>query len=335
MSAQRMRLAHCGTGLRLLDAGCGTGASTAALLSVAPQAEIVAVDASSGMLAEAAAKRWPATVRFVHSRIEDIADAGVDGPFDGILAAYLLRNLDDPDAQLRAFRTLLRPGATLAVHEYSVRDSRLATAMWNAVCATIIIPMGRLRSGDADLYRYLRRSVNDFDGADAFRNRLRANGFTVGTQRDGAGLATQHRAHVPRGGAAMTDPRRASHPAPPGLPDAGALANTPHVVVVGCGHRRSGRGDRAGRTRRDRRRRRAGVLPRRPGRRLDRQVRRRRRPADEPRLPRVLPAVLQPAGPAAAHRRRAGNADSGRGLPAGRRRRAGATRSAACRRRRR
>ena len=178
MSAGRMRLANGGKGLRLLDAGCGTGASTAALLSVAPQAEIVAVDASSGMLAEAAAKRWPATVRFVHCRIEDVATAGVDGPFDGIFAAYLLRNLSDPDTQLAEFRTLLRPGATLAVHEYSVRDSRIATAMWNAVCVTIIIPMGKLRSGDAGLYRYLRRSVNEFDGAEAFLNRLRANGFT-------------------------------------------------------------------------------------------------------------------------------------------------------------
>ncbi len=177
MSAQRMGLPGLGRGLRLLDAGCGTGASTAALLSIAPHAEIVAVDASSGMLAEAAAKPWPETVSFVHSRIEDIAEAGVVGPFDGIFAAYLLRNLDDPDAQLHTFRTLLRPGATLAVHEYSVRDSRLASAMWNAVCAAIIIPMGKIRSGDAGLYRYLRRSVNEFDGAYAFRNRLRDNGF--------------------------------------------------------------------------------------------------------------------------------------------------------------
>lgn len=177
MSAQRMGLANGGLGLRLLDAGCGTGLSTAALVSVAPQAEIVAVDASSGMLAEATAKRWPATVRFVHSRIEDIGQAGIDGPFDGVFAAYLLRNLEDPDTQLREFRTLLRPGATLAVHEYSVGDSRIATAKWNAVCATIIIPMGRLRSGDAGLYRYLRSSVNDFDGVEAFRNRLEASGF--------------------------------------------------------------------------------------------------------------------------------------------------------------
>lgn len=177
LSAQRMALAGDGVGLRLLDAGCGTGASTAALLAVAPKAQIVAVDASHGMLAEAATKAWPSSVRFVHSRIEDLEKADVGGPFDGILAAYLIRNLADGDGQLRAFRSMLTPGGTLAVHEYSVRDSRIATVLWNAVCASIIIPSGRLRSGDATLYKYLRRSVNRFDGAAAFRERLRANGF--------------------------------------------------------------------------------------------------------------------------------------------------------------
>jgi len=179
ISARRMRLPDRGRGLRLLDAGCGTGASTAALLTVAPEARIVAVDASEGMLAEAAAKTWPPSVRFVHSRIEDLAATGVHGPFDGILAAYLLRNLTDPDAQLRTFRTLLRPGATLAVHEYSVADSPIAAAVWNAVCWAVIIPAGRLRTGDATLYRHLRRSVNSFDGTEQFRNRLRDNGFTA------------------------------------------------------------------------------------------------------------------------------------------------------------
>jgi ubiquinone/menaquinone biosynthesis C-methylase UbiE len=183
ISAKRMQLPDAGRGLRLLDVGCGTGASTAALLAAAPHAEIIGVDGSAGMLAQARAKQWPATVRFVHSRAEDLADAGVRGPFDGIFAAYLVRNLADPDTELRAFLSLLRPGAKLAVHEYSVRDSRLATAVWNVVCAAIIIPSGRLRTGDASLYRYLRRSVNDFDGAKAFRRRLRDNGFTnVGSQ---------------------------------------------------------------------------------------------------------------------------------------------------------
>jgi ubiquinone/menaquinone biosynthesis C-methylase UbiE len=177
ISARRMRIADGGRGLRLLDAGCGTGLSTAALLTAAPHAEVIAVDASAGMLAEAAAKSWPETVRFVHSPIEDIADAGVHGPFDGIFAAYLLRNLTDPDAQLRRFREMLRPGATLAVHEYSVRDSRAAKAIWNAVCWGIIVPSGWLQTRDSTLYRHLWRSVNGFDGAAAFQRRLVAAGF--------------------------------------------------------------------------------------------------------------------------------------------------------------
>lgn len=179
LSAERMQLPDRGRGLRLLDAGCGTGASTAALLAAAPEAEIIGVDGSAGMLEQANAKAWPSSVRFVHSHIEDIAGAGVDGTFDGIFAAYLIRNLADANAQLSAFRAMLQPGGTLAVHEYSVRDSKLAIVVWNAVCAGVIIPAGRIRAGDASLYRYLRRSVNQFDGATAFQQRLRANGFTA------------------------------------------------------------------------------------------------------------------------------------------------------------
>ncbi len=178
LSAQRMRLPGRGRGLRLLAAGCGTGASTAALLAVAPEAEIIAVDAANGMLDAARAKPWPPSVRFVHARIEELAEHGVTGPFDGILAAYLLRNLADPEAQLRAFRALLRPGGTLAVHEYSVRDSRAATAVWHAVCWGIIIPAGWWRTRDTTLYRHLWRSVLAFDGAARFRRRVRDAGFT-------------------------------------------------------------------------------------------------------------------------------------------------------------
>jgi ubiquinone/menaquinone biosynthesis C-methylase UbiE len=177
LSAQRMGLPDHGRGLRLLDVGCGTGASTAALLEVAPEAEIVAVDASAEMLAEARRKTWPDRARFLQGDAQDLAAAGVTGPFDGILAAYLLRNLSAPDAALRDFYDLLRPGAPLAIHEYSVRDSVRSKAIWTAVCWTIIIPMGRLRAGSGDLYRYLWRSVLRFDGVKALARRLRDAGF--------------------------------------------------------------------------------------------------------------------------------------------------------------
>jgi len=179
LSARRMRIPERGKGLRLLDAGCGTGASTAALLAAAPEADVVAVDASRGMLDAALAKEWPPSVRFVHTPVERLDEQNITGPFDGILAAYLIRNVADRDAQLRRFRMLLRPGGTLAVHEYSVRDSRAATRIWHAVCWGVIIPAGWWRTRDTALYRYLWRSVLAFDGAAQFRARLARAGFTA------------------------------------------------------------------------------------------------------------------------------------------------------------
>ncbi|GAB3004165.1 class I SAM-dependent methyltransferase [Saccharothrix stipae] len=174
-SATALGIAHDGAGQRLLDLGCGTGASTAALLSVAPKAEIVGVDASAGMLDRARRKPWPDTVSFVHARAEDLT---AHGPFDGIFAAYLVRNLADPDPVLAAVRGLLKPRARFVAHEYSVRDSPVAGAVWTAVCWTVVIPGGVVVTGSPALYTYLWRSVLDFDGVRALRHRLRRNGFT-------------------------------------------------------------------------------------------------------------------------------------------------------------
>ncbi|MFD1148379.1 class I SAM-dependent methyltransferase [Saccharothrix hoggarensis] len=173
-SATALALPDDGAGRRLLDLGCGTGASTAAVLAVAPRAEIVGVDASRGMLDQARRKAWPENVSFVHARVEDLV---AEGPFDGIFAAYLIRNLGDPDPVLATVRGLLEPGGRFVAHEYSVRDSPLAAALWTAVCWTVIIPGGVVVTGSPKLYTYLWRSVLAFDGARALRGRLRRNGF--------------------------------------------------------------------------------------------------------------------------------------------------------------
>ncbi|MEC3998060.1 class I SAM-dependent methyltransferase [Actinacidiphila sp. DG2A-62] len=175
-SARRLALPGRGAGLRLLDLGCGTGASTKALLAAAPDAEIVAMDASAGMLARAAAKRWPAGVTFVHAPVERLAEAAVTGPFDAVFAAYLFRNLADPDAGLATARDLLVPGGRLAVHEYTLSGRAAHRAVWRAVCAAVVEPAGAL-AGDRGLYRYLRRSVLEFDTAGAFAGRVAAAGF--------------------------------------------------------------------------------------------------------------------------------------------------------------
>lgn len=175
-SARRLRLPLAGAGLHILDLGCGTGASTRALLRAAPRARITAVDASAGMLRRALAKPWPARVRFLHLTAEEVATAG-EGPYDAVFAAYLFRNVTDPDGVLPNVRSLLRPGGRLAVHEYSLSGSVAHRALWTAVCQGVIIPAGSL-SGDSALYRHLWRSVLDFDTVPAFMERLTDAGFT-------------------------------------------------------------------------------------------------------------------------------------------------------------
>ncbi|MFI6874718.1 methyltransferase domain-containing protein [Streptomyces sp. NPDC050400] len=174
-SARRLGLASNGQGLRVLDLGCGTGASTAALLSVLPQAEITAVDASAGMLAQAAGKHWPAGVTFAHTSAEELATAGINGPFDAVFAAYLFRNTADPDRILTSVRGMLKPGGRLAVHEYTLSGRRRHRALWSAVCAGLLPVTTAL--GDGALYRHLWRSVVEFDTADHFARRLAATGF--------------------------------------------------------------------------------------------------------------------------------------------------------------
>ncbi|HEX2300852.1 MAG TPA: methyltransferase [Pseudonocardiaceae bacterium] len=180
-SARRMRLPDEGAGLHLLDIGCGTGASTAALQAAAPRARITAVDASAGMLVQARKADWPSTVCFVHARAEELTEAltaaGVPGPFDGVFAAYLVRNLPDPDPVLAALRELMAPGAPLAVHDYALDGRARSRAIWTAVCWTVIIPAGKLSTGRATLYRYLWRSVLRFDTAGALATRLYRHGL--------------------------------------------------------------------------------------------------------------------------------------------------------------
>lgn len=174
VSASRMGLGD-GHGLRLLDVGCGTGVSTEALLTSVGGAEVVAVDASAEMLAVARRKNWSPRVTFVHSRLETLAEAGVEGPFDGILASFLVSNLPDAEHGLRRLLSLLAPGAPLAVHDYAV--SGRSRMRWTAANWTWMLPMASLRWGAADLARYRARRIATAGGPEQMVHRMERAGF--------------------------------------------------------------------------------------------------------------------------------------------------------------
>ncbi|MBK8448098.1 MAG: class I SAM-dependent methyltransferase [Micropruina sp.] len=164
---------------RLLDLGCGSGASTKALLSVfGDGVEIRGVDASAGMLAQARGKTWPPGVSFTQGRAGALDDLLAE-PVDGMLAAYLFRNVPeaDRDAALADAWAALRPGGALVVVEYSVAGDARAGRIWRAICEAVILPLATVTGGNHGLYRYLERSVLDFDTVPRFAARLGGAGF--------------------------------------------------------------------------------------------------------------------------------------------------------------
>jgi ubiquinone/menaquinone biosynthesis C-methylase UbiE len=174
------------TPIRLLDLGCGSGASTRAVLeaaqSVGLRLAIVGADASAGMLDQARAKDWPVSVRFEVGQADEIVGShewlGLDDPIQGAFAAYLFRNVAERDKLLAGLFDLLADSGVLVVQEYSVAGSRLWTkALWTAVCWLAIIPLGWLTSPRSRLYRYLWRSVRSFDSVQNFVDRLYGAGF--------------------------------------------------------------------------------------------------------------------------------------------------------------
>lgn len=171
----------------VLDLGCGSGASTAALVAALDTppgtvegTQVLGLDLSSGMIAEARRKSWPAGVDFVHAPAEDLpaqlAQAGLE-QVDGVLACYLFRNLPDPDRTLADVYRALVPGGCLVVQEYSVAGSRAKAALWTVLCWLVIIPLSAVLTRSTRLYRYLWRSVLRFDSVPRFRRRLTDAGF--------------------------------------------------------------------------------------------------------------------------------------------------------------
>lgn len=167
--------------LRLLDLACGSGGSTQALLAEAPaDARLRGIDASAGMLAAGARKAWPDRVSFEQGTVGALdVDALGRGEHDGILASYLIRNIpaDGRDAALRECRELLAPGGWLVLEEYSVAGRPIDVLRWTLVSWLIIIPLGAIIDRNPGLYRYLWRSVLDFDDRGRLARRMREAGF--------------------------------------------------------------------------------------------------------------------------------------------------------------
>src|SRR4051794_16005185 len=94
----------------VIDAGCGSGRVTEALLERLPQGRVIAVDASADMLTAAQERISDERVRFVQS---DLVALDLGEPADAVLSTATFHWIDDQAGLYRALHGALRPGGRL------------------------------------------------------------------------------------------------------------------------------------------------------------------------------------------------------------------------------
>jgi demethylmenaquinone methyltransferase/2-methoxy-6-polyprenyl-1,4-benzoquinol methylase len=119
-----------------------------------------------------------------------IADASVDG----VVISFGLRNVADPDAALREFARVTRPGGTLVVCEFSRPTWRPFRTVYTEYLMRALPQIARTVSSNPDAYVYLAESIRAWPGQAELAGRLQAAGWgDVGWRDLTGGVVALHR----------------------------------------------------------------------------------------------------------------------------------------------
>ena len=122
-------LADCGLrpGMRVLDAGCGTGEVSLLLAEVVgPDGAVTAVDRGPEALEKGRDRAALRGVGHVDFREDDVATMTADEPFDAVVGRMFLMHQPDPAGALAHLAGLARPGAIVAFAELAILPEILA-----------------------------------------------------------------------------------------------------------------------------------------------------------------------------------------------------------------
>jgi trans-aconitate 2-methyltransferase len=97
----------------VLDAGCGTGRLTEALLERLPRGRVIGVDRSRNMLERAAEHLAPKYGERIELKEGDLLERVVDEPVDAIFSTATFHWIDDHAALFRTLNDQLLPGGRL------------------------------------------------------------------------------------------------------------------------------------------------------------------------------------------------------------------------------
>ena len=177
-------------GQTVLDVAAGTAVSTVELAAGGVRA--IACDFSQGMLRAGAARPVPKVAG--DAMALPLADESVDG----VVISFGLRNVADPDAALREFARVTRPGGTLVVCEFSSPTWAPFRTVYTEYLMRALPRIARAVSSNPEAYVYLAESIRAWPEQPALATRLQAAGWSDVAWRDlTGGIVALHRGRRP------------------------------------------------------------------------------------------------------------------------------------------
>lgn len=177
---------------KILDVACGTG-DLSLTIAGEGKAQLVGLDFCRPMLEIAAAKslRRGATIPFIEG--DALALPFRDRSFDGVTIAFGLRNVASVESGLVELLRVLKPGARVAVLEFSKPRYALFRGLFRIYFTRVLPLVGGLISGSRGAYQYLPDSVSRFPDQNELLTLMREAGFEEVTYKNlTGGIAALH-----------------------------------------------------------------------------------------------------------------------------------------------
>jgi demethylmenaquinone methyltransferase/2-methoxy-6-polyprenyl-1,4-benzoquinol methylase len=163
---------------RVLDLGCGTGDLAVLVARHFPEAEVIGLDFTRAMLDKATVRHRAARER---RRIDFGRGTGLrlpflDGAFDLVTNAFVLRNFADLPLALAEARRVLRPDGVLLSLEITEPTSPTFRRIFHAYFDRFVPWLGAA-VGSAGPYRYLPESLRSLPSRARLVEAMRSAGF--------------------------------------------------------------------------------------------------------------------------------------------------------------
>ncbi|MGY2064728.1 demethylmenaquinone methyltransferase [Blastococcus sp. SYSU DS0619] len=173
-------------GQTVLDVAAGTAVSTVELAAGGVHA--IACDFSQGMLRAGASRPVPKVAG--DAMALPLADESVDG----VVISFGLRNVADPDAALREFSRVTKPGGTLVVCEFSSPTWSPFRTVYTEYLMKALPRIARTVSSNPEAYVYLAESIRAWPDQAALAGRLQDAGWAdVAWHNLTGGIVALHR----------------------------------------------------------------------------------------------------------------------------------------------